>query len=67
MNSYENLLARIVQVRRRWRSRVLVKGIAFFLASLIILLALSVWGANLFGFKPAAVWIMRLMAAAAAQ
>jgi len=62
MTSYESLLARIRQVRRRWRPHVLVKGISLFLASAIGLLVLGVWGADLFGFRPAAVWVMRLLA-----
>ncbi len=61
MSSYENLLARVRQVRKRWHSQVLVKGISLFLVSAIALLVLGVWGADLFGFKPAAVWIMRLL------
>ena len=61
MNSYESLLTRIVMVRRRWRSQVAIKGISLFLASAIALLVLAVWGADLFGFKPAAVWLMRIV------
>ena len=63
MNSYENLLTRIRQVRKRRRSQVLVKGIALFLVSAIALLVLGVWGADLFGFRTAAVWAMRLLTA----
>ena len=62
MNSYESLLARVRQVRRKWRSQVLVKVISLFLVSAIALLLLGVWGADLFGFRPAAVWLMRLLA-----
>jgi hypothetical protein len=61
MNSYESLLLRVRQVRRRWRSQVLVKGVSLFLVSAIALLVLGVWGADLFGFKPAAVWVMRCL------
>jgi hypothetical protein len=61
MNSYESLLARVRQVRRRWRSQVWVKGISLFLVSAIALLVLGVWGADLFGFKASAVWVMRLL------
>jgi hypothetical protein len=61
MNSYESLGARVRQVRRRWRSQVLAKGISLFIVSTIALLVLGVWGADLFGFKPAAVWIMRFL------
>ena len=60
MNSYESLFGRIRQVRKRWRSQVLVRGLSLFIASTIGLLVLGVWGADLFGFKPAAVWVMRL-------
>jgi hypothetical protein len=60
MDSYNSLLSRIKLVRRRWRSQVLVKGISLFLASAIALLVLGVWGADLFGFRPGAVWGMRL-------
>jgi hypothetical protein len=61
MNSYESLLSRVRQVRRRWRSQVLIRGISLCLASAIALLILGVWGADLFGFKQAAVWAMRLV------
>lgn len=61
MNSYESLLTRIVLVRRRWRSQVAIKGIALFLVSTIALLVLGIWGADFFGFKPAAVWLMRIV------
>ena len=64
MNPYESLLVRVRQVRKRWRSQVLVKGISLFLVSAIALLILGVWGADLFGFKPAAVWAMRLLTGA---
>ena len=65
MNAYESLLARVNMVRRRWRTKVLVKGISLFLASAAVLLVLGVWGADLFGFKPAAVWVMRLVTGSA--
>ena len=61
MGSYETLLGRVKLVRRRWRTQNLVKGLSFFLASTIALLVLGVWGADLFGFRPAAVWLMRLI------
>ena len=64
MNPYESLLVRVRQVRKRWRSQVLVKGISLFLVSAIALLILGVWGADLLGFKPAAVWAMRLLTGA---
>jgi hypothetical protein len=64
MTSYEMLLMKIRQVRRRWRSQVLVRGIAISLASAIALLVLGVWGADLFGFRPAAVWSLRLLTGA---
>ena len=61
MTSYESLLERVRKVRRRWRSQILVRGIAILLASTIALLVLGIWGADLFGFQPAAVWIVRLL------
>ena len=61
MNSYESLRERIRMVRRRWRTQILIKGVSLFLASSISLLVLSVWGADLFGFKPGALWAMRLL------
>src|SRR3974377_1369651 len=61
MSSYQNLLARVKLVRRRWRMQTMVKGLSLFLASTIALLVLGVWGADLFGFRPAAVWLMRLV------
>ena len=61
MNSYESLLTRVRQVRRRWRAQVLIRGMALFFASAIALLVLGVWGADLFGFKPSAVWFMRFL------
>jgi hypothetical protein len=62
MQSYEKLLARVRRVRRQWRTQVLVRGVSLFLVSTVVLLALGVWGADLFGFKPAAVWIIRVLA-----
>ncbi len=62
MTSYESLLAQVRQVRRRWRTQVLVKGLSLFLVSAVALLVLGVWGADLFGFKPAAVWTVRIVA-----
>jgi hypothetical protein len=61
MNSYESLLSKVRQVRRRWRSQVLIRGISLFLASAIALLVLGVWGADLFGFRQAAIWAMRFV------
>jgi hypothetical protein len=65
MSSYEMILSRVSQVRRRWRAQMLVKGISLFLACSIALLALGVWGADLFGFRLAAVWCARLIAGGA--
>ena len=59
MNSYESLRERIRMVRRRWRTQILIRGVSLFLASSIALLVLGVWGADLFGFKPFALWSMR--------
>ncbi len=59
MNSYNYLLSRIRTVRRRWRAQMLVKGIGLFLAAGALVLGLGVWGGDLFGFRPAAVWILR--------
>lgn len=61
MNSYENLLMRVRKVRRRWRTQILIRGISLFLASTIAVLVFGVWGADLFGFKPATVWILRVL------
>ncbi|MBN1569141.1 MAG: hypothetical protein JXA73_14925 [Acidobacteria bacterium] len=61
MNAYDHLLARIRQVRARRRAQVLVKGLSLFLVSAIALLIFGVWGADLFGFSPAAVWSLRLL------
>ncbi len=66
MDQYQNLLTRIRVVRRRWRMQRLVKGLALFLASAIALVLLGIWGADLFGFKPAAVWALRLATGAVA-
>jgi hypothetical protein len=52
-------------VRARRRAQVLAKGISLFLASAIVLLVLGVWGADLFGFEPAAVWSVRTLAGSA--
>jgi hypothetical protein len=65
MNSYESLLSRIRMVRARRRAQVLAKGISLFLASAIALLVLGVWSADLVGFKPAAVWSVRILAGGA--
>ncbi|MGA2264695.1 MAG: DUF4175 family protein, partial [Acidobacteriota bacterium] len=66
MNSYQSLLSRIRVVRRRWRVQRVAKGLALFLVAAIALLLLGIWGADLFGFKPAAVWAMRLLTGGAA-
>lgn len=66
MTSYQNLLSRIREVRRRWRAQKIVKGVALFLPAAVALLLLGIWGADLFGFKPLAVWTMRLMTGGAA-
>jgi hypothetical protein len=65
MTSYESLLIRIRQVRARRRTQVLVKGLSLFLVSAIALLVFGVWGADLFGFKPAAVWSIRFVSVGA--
>ena len=65
MSTYDNLLARVKLVRRQWRMQAVVKGISLFLALMIALLVLGVWGADLFGFRPAAVWLMRIVIGAA--
>lgn len=65
MSSYPMLLSRVRVVRRRWRAQMLLKGISLFLACSIALLASGVWGADLLGFKPAAVWLIRLAAGGA--
>jgi len=65
MSSYDNLLARVKLVRRRWHIQMTVKGLSLFVASTIALLVLGVWGGNLFGFRPAAVWLMRVATGAA--
>ncbi len=65
MSSYESLLQRVKLVRRRWRLQMTVKGLSLFLASTIALLVLGVWGADLFGFRPAAVWLMRVVTGSA--
>ncbi len=66
MTSSESLLHRIREVRRRWRVQRIVKGIAFFIPAAVALLLLGIWGADLFGFKPAAVWVVRSVTGGAA-
>ncbi len=61
MTSYQSLLSRIRVVRRRWRVQRLAKGLALFLVLTLALLLLGIWGADLFGFRPAAVWAMRVI------
>ena len=65
MNSYESLLAKISLVRRRWRLQVMARGISLFLVCAVTLLVLGIWGADLFGFRPPAVWAMRLLTGSA--
>ena len=60
MNAHERLLARIRFVRRGWRSQNLARGIAILSVLATGLLILGVWGADLFGFTPAAIWASRL-------
>jgi len=64
MSMYQSLIAKIRSVRRKWRLQALVKGVSLFLISSIALLILGIWGADLFGFKPAAVWTMRALTGA---
>ena len=64
MSSVDILLSRIRQVRRKWRLQLTIKGISLFLGASIALLLLGIWGADLFGFKPAAVWVMRILTGA---
>ena len=61
MTSVDTLLSRIRQVRRKWRLQLTIKGISLFLGATIALLLLGIWGADLFGFKPGAVWVMRIL------
>lgn len=65
MSFYEDLLRRVKLVRRRWRTQTTVKGLSLSLVMTISLLVLGVWGADLFGFRPAAVWLMRVVTGAA--
>ena len=65
MDSFERLTSRVKTVRRKWRTQMLVRGGSLFLACAIAFLILGVWGADLFGFKPAAEWTMRILAGAA--
>ncbi len=53
-------MARIRFVRRGWQIRTLAKGMAILSALAAGLLILGVWGAGIFGFTPAAIWIARL-------
>jgi hypothetical protein len=63
MDTYRNLLSRVQQVRRRWWTQMAVKGVSIFLAFAIALLLFGIWGADLFGFRPAAVWSIRVVIA----
>src|SRR5512140_472471 len=65
MTTYQSLLWQVRQVRRKWRMQALVRGVSLLLACTVALLILGVWGADLFGFKPAAVWLMRIVTGAA--
>ena len=65
MTTYQSLLSRVRQVRRKWRLQALLRGVSLLLACTIALLILGVWGADLFGFKPSAVWAMRVLIGAA--
>src|SRR5262245_38243050 len=61
MSSFQSLLQRVREVRRKWRMQALVKGVALFLVCAISTLVFGVWGADLFGFTPAAVWLIRIV------
>jgi hypothetical protein len=65
MTTYQSLLSQVRQVRRKWRLQALVRGASLLLACTVAMLILGVWGADLFGFKPAAVWFMRVITGAA--
>src|SRR5881628_1648367 len=54
MSSLQSLLQRVRQVRRKWQTERLVKGVSLFLAAAIAALVFGVWGADLFGFTPPA-------------
>ncbi len=65
MDRYSSLLSRVRQVRRKWRLQMAVKGLSLFLTFAIALLLFGVWGADLFGFRPTAVWAFRALTVAA--
>ena len=65
MERYRNLISRVRQVRRKWRLQMAVKGLSLFLTLAVALLLFGVWGADLFGFRPAAVWVFRAFTTAA--
>lgn len=60
MRPYEELLSKVRQVRIRRRRLALVKGVAILLAFVAAILLVGVWIAHSSGFRPAAVWIVRL-------
>src|ERR1051326_5818286 len=60
-SSHETLLAVIRQVRNRWRLKILLRGLAVFLASTAVLLLVSGWGMDRFRFGPGAILGFRLL------
>jgi hypothetical protein len=66
MDSRALLLSRIREVHRRWKTRLLVRGIAATTVALTLLAVLGVWGVDLLGFRPGAIFAARLVSASAA-
>jgi hypothetical protein len=60
MSAHERLLLLIRSVRRSWRLQSLARGIAILSTLAAGLLILGAWGADLLGFRPAAIWTVRL-------
>jgi hypothetical protein len=57
---YHELVAQVARVRRRWRLRVALQGVAALVAVLLGWLVIGTWGLEALRFAPAAVLVGRL-------
>ena len=59
--SYEDLLRAIRLTKRRWRTKILLRGLAIFVVAGFAAFGLSVWGLNFFHYSSSAVVVFRVL------